>query len=33
MYPVYVRGQAYLALHQGGQAAAEFQRLWIIAES
>lgn len=27
MYPVYVRGQAYLALHQGTQAAAEFQKI------
>ena len=27
MYPVYVRGSAYLALHQGTQAAAEFQRI------
>ena len=27
MYPVYVRGQALLALHQGGEAAAEFQKL------
>jgi eukaryotic-like serine/threonine-protein kinase len=26
-YPVYVRGQAYLALHQGVQAAAEFQKI------
>jgi eukaryotic-like serine/threonine-protein kinase len=25
-YPVYVRGQAYLLLHQGAQAAAEFQK-------
>jgi tetratricopeptide (TPR) repeat protein len=25
-YPVYLRGQAYLALHQGGAAAAEFQK-------
>jgi serine/threonine protein kinase/tetratricopeptide (TPR) repeat protein len=27
MYPVYVRGQAYLAAHQGGEAAAEFQKI------
>jgi eukaryotic-like serine/threonine-protein kinase len=27
MMPVYVRGQAYLALHQGAQAAGEFQRI------
>jgi tetratricopeptide (TPR) repeat protein len=27
MYPVYVRGEAYLALHQGVQAAAEFQKI------
>ena len=26
-YPVYVRGEAYLALHQGAQAAAEFQKI------
>ena len=26
LYPVYVRGQAYLSLHQGEQAAAEFQK-------
>jgi eukaryotic-like serine/threonine-protein kinase len=26
MYPAYVRGEAYLALHQGSQAAAEFQK-------
>jgi len=26
LYPVYVRGQAYLALHQGNEAAAEFQK-------
>ena len=26
MYPPYVRGQAYLALKQGNQAAAEFQK-------
>jgi tetratricopeptide (TPR) repeat protein len=26
-YPVYVRGLAYLALHQGTQAAAEFQKI------
>jgi eukaryotic-like serine/threonine-protein kinase len=27
MYPVYVRGEAYLAAHQGSQAAAEFQTI------
>jgi eukaryotic-like serine/threonine-protein kinase len=27
MYPVYFRGQAYLAAHQGAEAAAEFQRI------
>jgi eukaryotic-like serine/threonine-protein kinase len=27
LYPVYVRGQAYLAAHQGGEAAAEFQKI------
>jgi serine/threonine protein kinase/predicted Zn-dependent protease len=27
LYPVYVRGQAYLALHQGSQAAAEFRKI------
>jgi eukaryotic-like serine/threonine-protein kinase len=26
-YPVYVRGEAYLALHQGAEAAAEFQKI------
>ena len=26
LYPVYVRGQAYLGMHQGKQAAAEFQK-------
>jgi predicted Zn-dependent protease len=26
MYPVYVRGMAYLALHKGNEAAAEFQK-------
>jgi tetratricopeptide (TPR) repeat protein len=26
LYPAYVRGQAYLALHQGREAAAEFQK-------
>jgi tetratricopeptide (TPR) repeat protein/predicted Ser/Thr protein kinase len=26
MYPAYVRGEAYLALHQGSQAAGEFQK-------
>jgi serine/threonine protein kinase len=27
LYPIYVRGEAYLALHQGTQAAAEFQKI------
>jgi len=27
MYPVYVRGQAYLLAHQGKEAAAEFQKI------
>jgi eukaryotic-like serine/threonine-protein kinase len=27
MYPVYVRGEAYLAAHQGSEAAAEFQKI------
>jgi eukaryotic-like serine/threonine-protein kinase len=27
LYPVYVRGKAYLAEHQGGEAAAEFQKI------
>jgi predicted Zn-dependent protease len=27
MYPVYLRGQAYLLAHQGNEAAAEFQRI------
>jgi len=27
MYPVYVRGEAYLAAHRGAEAAAEFQRI------
>jgi eukaryotic-like serine/threonine-protein kinase len=27
LYPVYVRGEAYLAAHQGGRAAAEFQKI------
>ena len=27
LYPVYVRGEAYLAAHQGGGAAAEFQKI------
>ena len=27
MYPVYLRGEAYLASHQGSQAAAEFQKI------
>jgi hypothetical protein len=27
LYPVYVRSEAYLAAHQGGEAAAEFQKI------
>ena len=27
MYPVYVRGEAYLAAHRGREAAAEFQKI------
>ena len=27
LYPVYVRGEAYLAAHQGGEAAAEFRKI------
>ena len=27
LYPIYLRGQAYLAAHQGAQAAAEFQKI------
>src|SRR5262249_48319140 len=27
LYPIYVRGQAYLRLHQGTEAAAEFQKI------
>jgi len=27
LYPVYVRGEAYLAVHQGNEAAAEFQKI------
>ena len=27
LYPVYVRGEAYLAVHRGGEAAAEFQKI------
>lgn len=27
LYPVYVRGEAYLALHKGAEAAAEFQKI------
>ena len=27
LYPVYVRGEAYLAMHQGSEAAAEFQKI------
>jgi tetratricopeptide (TPR) repeat protein len=27
LYPVYVRGEAYLAAHQGREAAAEFQKI------
>jgi hypothetical protein len=26
LYPVYIRGEAYLAAHQGKEAAAEFQK-------
>ena len=27
LYPIYIRGEAYLAAHQGAQAAAEFQKI------
>jgi tetratricopeptide (TPR) repeat protein len=27
LYPVYVRGEVYLAAHQGSKAAAEFQKI------
>src|SRR5215469_7476147 len=27
LYPVYVRGEGYLAVHQGGEAVAEFQKI------
>ena len=27
LYPIYVRGEAYLAAHQGSEAAAEFQKI------
>ena len=27
MYPVFIRGEAYLAAHQGPEAAAEFQKI------
>jgi eukaryotic-like serine/threonine-protein kinase len=27
LYPVYVRAEAYLAAHQGSEAAAEFQKI------
>jgi ATP/maltotriose-dependent transcriptional regulator MalT len=27
LYPIYVRGEAYLAAHQGGEAAAEFEKI------
>ena len=27
LYPVYIRGEAYLSLHQGKEAASEFQKL------
>jgi hypothetical protein len=30
MYPVFVRGEAYLAAHQGNEAAAEFKKFSII---
>jgi hypothetical protein len=33
LYPVYVRGQAYLALRQGKEAAAEFQKFPTIVAS
>jgi len=33
LYPVYLRGEAYLALHRGGETAKEFQKTPIIAGS
>ena len=33
LYPVYVRGEAYLGAHQGSEAAAEFQKILTIAAS
>jgi len=27
LYPVYIRGEAYLAAHEGGHAAGEFQKI------
>jgi hypothetical protein len=27
LYPVYVRGEAYIAMHKGNEAAAEFQKI------
>ena len=27
LYPVYIRGEAYLAAHQGSEAATEFQKI------
>ncbi len=33
LYPVYVRGEAYLALHRGAEAVSEFQKSWIIVGS
>jgi eukaryotic-like serine/threonine-protein kinase len=32
MYPVYVRGESYLASHRGNEAAAEFRRSWAVGE-
>ena len=29
LYPVYVRGEVYLALHQGAEAATEFQKILV----
>jgi hypothetical protein len=29
LYPVYVRGEAYLAAHRGAEAAAEFQKILV----
>jgi hypothetical protein len=33
LYPIYWRGEAYLAAHQGKDAAAEFQKSWITVGS